>query len=147
MFKKLIWPNEAKCTQGQSPQASLPIPEHVTIVIMQRVGDAMTARVSEEISADAAQSLCKTLLKKAPQLGSADQAQRTAEDHGAAFTSALDRTFSVVECTYFHGEDFFIENYSAMGQWVESRFGELDGVCLDFVEASASQPFAVCVCY
>ena len=147
MFKKLIWPSEAKPNQDESDQVAQPIPEHVTIVIMQQVADAIAARVSEEMLAGAAQSLCKALLESASQLACADQAKRICEDHSAVFTSALDRSFSAAEGIYFYGEDFLIEHYSATGHWIESRLGELDSVCLDFVEANTSQPFAVCVCY
>ncbi|SFM85434.1 hypothetical protein [Halopseudomonas yangmingensis] len=147
MFNKLIWPAEAALTQDQSDQVAGPIPDYVTIVIMQQVADAIAARVSEEMLAGAAQSLCKALLESASQLACADQAQRICEDHGAVFTSSLDRSFSAAEGIYFYGEDFLIEHYSATGHWIESRLGELDSVCLDFVETSTSQPFAVCVCY
>jgi len=147
MFNKLIWPAEAALTQDQSDQVAGPIPDYVTIVIMQQVADAIAARVSEEMLAGAAQSLCKALLESASQLACADQAQRICEDHGAVFTSVLDRSFSAAEGIYFYGEDFLIEHYSATGHWIESKLGELDSVCLDFVETSTSQPFAVCVCY
>ncbi len=63
------------------------------------------------------------------------------------FTSAVGRSFSVAECVYFYGEDFLIEHYSAIGNWIENSLGELDRVCLELVEANAPQPFAVCVCY
>lgn len=147
MLNKLIWPSEATPTQDQSDQVAGPIPDYVTIVIMQQVADAIVARVSGEMLAGAAQSLCKALLESASQLACADQAQRICEDHGAVFTSALDRSFSAAEGIYFYGEDFLIEHYSATGHWIESRLGELDSVCLDFVETNTSQPFAVCVCY
>lgn len=147
MFNKLIWPSEAALTQDQSDQVAGPIPDYVMIVIMQQVADAIAARVSEEMLAGAAQSLCKALLESASQLACADQAQRICEDHGAVFTSVLDRSFSAAEGIYFYGEDFLIEHYSATGHWIESKLGELDNVCLDFVETSTSQPFAVCVCY
>ncbi len=147
MFNKLIWPSEAALTQDQSDQVAGPIPDYVMIVIMQQVAGAIAARVSEEMLAGAAQSLCKALLESASQLACADQAQRICEDHGAVFTSVLDRSFSAAEGIYFYGEDFLIEHYSATGHWIESKLGELDSVCLDFVETSTSQPFAVCVCY
>ena len=147
MFKKLIWPSEAKPNQDQSDQVTQPIPAYVTIVVAQQVADAIAASVSEEISSGAAQSLCKVLLESVSQLASADQAQSICEDHGAVFTSTAGRSFSVAEGIYFYGEDFLIERYGAIGHWIESRLGELDSVCLDFYEASASQPFAVCVCY
>lgn len=146
MFNKLIWPSEAALTQDQSDQVAGPIPDYVTIVIMQQVADAIAARVSEEMLAGAAQSLCKALLESASQLACADQAQCICEDHGVVFTSAVGRPFRVAEGIYFYGEDFLIGHYSAMGHWIESRLGELDSVCLGFVEARASQPFAVCVC-
>lgn len=147
MLNKLIWPSEAKPNQDQSDQVTQPTPAYVTIVVAQQVDDAIAASVSEEISSGTAQSLCKMLLESASRLASADQAQRICEDHGAVFTSTAGRSFSVAEGIYFYGEDFLIEHYSAIGQWVESTFGELDRVCLDTVEASSQQPFAVCVCY
>lgn len=147
MFNKLIWPAEAALTQDQSDQVAGPIPDYVTIVIMQQVADAIAARVSEEMLAGAAPSLCKALLESASQLACADQAQRICEYHGAVFTGAVGRPFSAAEGIYFYGEDFLIEHYSATGHWIESKLGELDSVCLDFVETSTSQPFAVCVCY
>lgn len=147
MFNKLIWPSEAKPNQDQSDLVAEPIPDYVTIVIIQQVDGALAASVSEEISACAGQLLCKALLQSAPQLALADQAQRICEDHGAVFTSTAGSSFSVAEGIYFYGEDFLIEHYSAIGRWVESTFGELYRVCLDTVEASSQQPFAVCVCY
>ena len=147
MFNKLIWPSEAKPNQDQSDLFAEPIPDYVTIVIIQQVDGALAASVSEEISVCAGQLLCKALLQSAPQLALADQAQRICEDHGAVFTSALGRSLSVAEGIYFYSEDFLIEHYSATGHWIESRLGELDSVCLDFVEANTSKPFAVCMCY
>ena len=147
MLKRLIWPSEAIPNQDQSGQLIPALPEYVAIVVMQQVDAAIAARVSEEMAAGAAQSLCKALLESAPQLACADQAQRICEDHGVVFTSAVSRPFRVAEGIYFYGEDFLIEQYSATGHWIESRLGELDSVCLDFVEAIASKPFAVCVCY
>ena len=147
MLKKLIWPNEATPSQAPSEQLTLPIPENVAIVITPRVGDTMTAMASEDIAAIHAQLLCIALLESAPQLASADQAQRICEDHGVVFTSAVGRSFSVAECVYFYGEDFLIEHYSAIGNWIENSLGELDRVCLELVEANAPQPFAVCVFY
>ena len=76
MLKKLIWPSEATPSQAPSEQLTLPIPENVAIVITPRVGDAMTAMASEDIAAIHAQLLCIALLESAPQLASADQAQR-----------------------------------------------------------------------
>tara|TARA_R100000750_G_scaffold6820_1_gene5153 strand:+ start:473 stop:946 length:474 start_codon:yes stop_codon:yes gene_type:complete len=146
MFNKLIWPSETKPNQGQADKVAEPIPKYVVIVIMRLAADAITARASEDISANHAQLLCKVLLASAPQLACADQAQRICEDHGAVFTSAVGGSFSVAECVYFCGEDFLIEHYSAIGHWIESRLGKLDRVCLELVEASASLPFAVCVC-
>lgn len=147
MFRKLIWPSAAKPNQGQSKQVALPIPEHATIVIMQQAADAMVASVSAEMSAGAAQSLCKALLESASQLTCAYQAQCICEDQGAVFTSALGRSFSAAEGIYFYGEDFLIDHYSAIGHWIESKLGELESVCLDFVQANVSRPFAVCVCH
>lgn len=146
MFKTLIWPSEATTSQAPSEQLTQPISEYVVIVITQRVGHAVTVRASEEISAVHAQLLCIALLEAAPQLNSASQVQRICEDHGAVFTNAVGLSFSIAECVYFYGEDFLIEHYSAIGHWVESRLGELNKVSLDFVEASASLPFAVCMC-
>ena len=146
MFNTLIWPGAATPGQAQSEQLKLPIPESVAIVITQRVGDAMTAMASENISSIQAQLLCNALLEATPQLASASQAQRMCEDHGAIFTSTVARSFSAAECVYFYGEDFLMEHYSAIGHWIESRLGELDRVRLEFVEASVSLPFAVCVC-
>lgn len=147
MFKKLIWPSEAKPNQDQSDQVARHIPEYVTIVLAQQVADAIAASVYEVISASAAQSLCNALLESAHQLDSAGHAQRMIEDHGVVFTNTVGRSFSVAEGSYFYGKDFMIEHYSAIGRWVESTFGELDRVCLDTVETSSQQPFAVCVCY
>jgi hypothetical protein len=147
MLKRLIWPSEALPNHDQSVQLIPALPEYVVIVVMQQVDAAIAASVSEVMSAGAAQSLCKALLESATQLACADQAQRICEDHGAVFTNAVSRPFSVAEGIYFYGEDFLIEQYSATGHWIESRLGELDSVCLDFVEAIASKPFAVCVCY
>ena len=147
MFNTLIWPGAATPGQDQTEQLKLPIPDSVAIVITQRVGDAMTAMAAENISSIQAQLLCNALLEATPQLATAGQAQRICEDHGAVFTSVLDRSFSAAEGIYFYGEDFLIEHYSATGHWIESKLGELDNVCLDFVETSTSQPFAVCVCY
>lgn len=69
------------------------------------------------------------------------------EEHDASFTSTVGRKFSVAEGVIFHSEDFVIGEYRSFGQWVESALGELDRVCLDTVETSLQQPFAVCVCY
>lgn len=147
MLKRLIWPSEAAPNQDQSGQLMPAVPEYVAIVVMQQVDAAIAASVSEEMSAGAAQSICKALLESATQLACADQAQRICEDHGAVFTSALGRSFSAAEGIYFYGEDFLVEHYSAMGHWIESQLGELESACLDFVEASATRSFAVCVCY
>lgn len=147
MLKRLIWPSEALPNQDQSVQLIPALPDYVAVVVMRKVDAAIAARVSEKMSACAAQLLCQALLESAPQLACADQAQRICEDHGVVFTSAVGRPFRVAEGIYFYGEDFLIEHYSAMGQWIESRLGELDSVCLGFVEASVSRPFAVCVCF
>lgn len=147
MFKKLIWPTKATPTQDRSEQLILPVPELVGVVIIQRVADAIIARVSRDVPANHARLLCKALLESAPQLASADEAQCICEGHGAVFTHAVGHLYSVAESRYFYGADFLIEHYSALGHWIESKLGELDSVCLDFVEANAPQPFAVCVCY
>ena len=148
MLKRQIWPSEALPNQDQSGQLIPALPECVAIVVMQQVDAVITATVSEEMSAGTAQLLCQALLESASQLACADQAQRICEDHGVVFTGAVSRPFRVAEGIYFYGEDFLIEQYSATGHWIESRLGgELDSVCLDFVEAIGSKPFAVCVCY
>lgn len=147
MFKNHIWPSDANTTQDQSDYAAQLIPEGVTIIVAQRSSSVIATSAFEAIQVSDAQRLCRALLESAHQMASVDHAQRIIEKHGAVLTNVVDRKFSVAEGVFFHGKDFFIEEYSTAGKWVENIFGELDRVCLDTIETSSLQSFVICACY
>lgn len=147
MIQNHIWRSEANPNQGHVGYAAQLIPEHVTIVVVERTSSGIAICASKLIQTSEAQRICREMLESPHQLTSACDAMHLIENHGVVLTNTVTRKFHELEGAIFYDKYLLLEEYVAFGELIENELGELFSLNLEHIETNSAQPFVILACY
>ena len=147
MTQNHIWRSEANPNQYHVGYAAQLIPEHVTIVVVERTSSGIATCASKLIQTSEAQWICREMLESPHQLASVCDAMRLIENHGVVLTNTVIRNFHELEGAIFYDRHLLLKEYVAFMELIENELGELFGLNLEHIEINSAQPFVILACY